>query len=342
MKKLSRRDFLKISGLTLASLAFTSFYPEFTEFGDYELIRVAKDPVSVYKEPSDKSMIIRTWPRDSLLHVYETVNVYTPGNNDNWYRVFGGYMNAARVQKVRVQYHQPLTSIPDTLLLAEVTVPYTQSYRYNQWDGWYPYNRIYYSAIQWLAGVDEGPDGKPWYIIQNESDKNIRYFLPAVNLRPISPEEITPITPEVTPQWEKKIDVDLTAQTVTCTEFDQVVFTTKVSTGLRYLYDTPTGDFNIGDKLPSRNMSASSPLSDDVIPLVGVPWTCFFTSQGHAFHGTYWHNNFGVTMSHGCVNMRTEDALWIYRWTFPTASFEELDKTTLDRRGYGTPVHIHN
>ena len=36
-----------------------------------DLVRVAKDPVSVYKEPSDKSLIVHTWARDNLVHVYE-------------------------------------------------------------------------------------------------------------------------------------------------------------------------------------------------------------------------------------------------------------------------------
>ena len=31
-------------------------------------------------------------------------------------------------------------------------------------------------------------------------------------------------------------------------------------------------------------------------------------------HGTYWHNNFGHPMSHGCVNMTNEDAKWLYEW----------------------------
>ena len=107
------------------------------------------------------------------------------------------------------------------------------------------------------------------------------------------------------------------------------------------LFDTPTGHFNIMVKLPSRNMSAHSLFADDVIPLVGVPWTSFFTAQGHALHGTYWHNNFGFTMSHGCVNMRNEDALWLYRWSTPTAAFDNINMQTLDVKGYGTPVDVH-
>jgi hypothetical protein len=341
MKTFSRRDFLKLGGLTLASLAFTSFLPENTGFEDMDLVRVAKDPVSVYKKPSDTSQIVNTWPRDSLIHVYETVQVETPGNNPHWYHVYGGYMNAARLQKVRLHYNVPLSSIPPTTkVLSEVTVPYTQAYRYNQWDGWFPTYRLYYSSTQWITGIDTGPDGKAWYIIQDEADKNLHYYVPAVQLRPIFPEEITPLSLNV-PMEGKRIDINLTTQTLTCLEYEKAVFTTQVSSGVTGLYDTPSGHFNIQVKLPSRNMSITSPLADDVIPLVGVPWTSFFTDKGHALHGTYWHNNFGFPMSHGCVNMRNEDALWLFRWSKPTAAFENIRMATLDVPGFGTAVEVH-
>lgn len=340
MKQISRRDFFKLGGMALASLAFTSFLPEFCEFEDIDLVRVAKDPVSVYKEPTDTSQIIGTWNRDDLVHVYETVDSGTPGENPIWYRVFGGYMHRARLQKVRIHYNTPLTSVPDTKLLSEVTVPYTQAYRYNQWDGWFPTYRLYFSSIQWITGIDTGPDRKAWYLIQDEADKNVHYFVPTVQLRPISLEEITPLSPDV-PIGKKSIDVNLTTQILTCSEYDKVVFSTLVSTGVPGLFATPNGNFNIQVKLPSRNMSTSSRLADDIIPLVGVPWCCFFTGEGHAFHGTYWHDNFGVPMSHGCVNMRTEDAQKLFRWSLPSAGFDEISKLTLDTKGYGTPIDIH-
>lgn len=44
-----------------------------------------------------------------------------------------------------------------------------------------------------------------------------------------------------------------------------------------------------------------------------VRWISYFRG-GYAFHATYWHNNFGRPMSHGCVNMRTKDAKWLYKW----------------------------
>ncbi len=340
MKTISRRDFLKLGGLALASLAFTPFLPEFTEFEDMDLVRVAKDPVSVYTEPSDTSAIVHTWVRDNLVHVYDTIQAPTTGNTNTWYRVFGGYMNAGRLQQVKVHYNVPLTSIPATKLLSEVTVPYTDAYRYTQWQGWFQVYRLYYSSIQWITGIDTGPDGKAWYVVQDEADKNMHYYVPCEHLRPISPTEISPISPDV-PLGQKRIDVNLRTQTLTCYEGDKIVLSTQVSTGQGVLLATPAGNFNVTDKLPARNMSTTSRLADDVIPLVGVPWCSFFTLEGHAFHGTYWHNNFGFPMSHGCVNMRNQDALWLFRWNQPTAAFDNISQTTLDVKGYGTPAAVH-
>ena len=91
------------------------------------------------------------------------------------------------------------------------------------------------------------------------------------------------------------------------------------------------------DKMPAKHMGDGNLFADlDGYELPGVPWTSFFTSQGHAFHGTYWHNNFGTPMSHGSINMRTEEAKWLFHWVRPIA---EIGKTY--NRGYGTLVQVH-
>jgi hypothetical protein len=94
-------------------------------------------------------------------------------------------------------------------------------------------------------------------------------------------------------------------------------------------------------KMPSKHMgeaNLAADIEDYVIP--GVPWTSFFTERGHAFHGTYWHDNFGVPMSHGCINMRPEEAKWIFRWSLPLSTLDEINPLSLDRKGYGTRIRI--
>ena len=78
------------------------------------------------------------------------------------------------------------------------------------------------------------------------------------------------------------------------------------STGLP---GTPTvqGTFQIYVKYDAQRMVGPG------YDLPGVPWVMYFY-RGYALHGTYWHNNFGHPMSHGCVNLRTPEAEWLYQW----------------------------
>jgi lipoprotein-anchoring transpeptidase ErfK/SrfK len=345
MQQVSRRDFLKLSTLALGGLAFSQFEPSLANFDDAALIRVGTDSVSVYSLPNDTSRIVATWPRDSLINVYEEVNSGTPGYNPVWYRVWGGYMHRAHMQKVKFVYNKPLAIIRENGQLGQVTVAYSQLMRFSPAKGWSPMvERIYYDSVHWIVGLDEGPDGEPWYRLRDELLETT-YHAPAAHLRPIADEEISPISPEL-PYEAKRIDVSRATQTLTCYEYDKVVFQTQVSTGIPSNFrgpdglttTTPSGDFRIEVKLPSKHMGQGIPASDvNEYYLLGVPWCSFFTDKGHAFHGAWWHDNFGVPMSHGCINMRTGEALWLYRWATP----EHTDNSYTTKPGRGTAVEVH-
>jgi lipoprotein-anchoring transpeptidase ErfK/SrfK len=102
------------------------------------------------------------------------------------------------------------------------------------------------------------------------------------------------------------IDVDLTSQVLRAYEGDTVVRTTLVSTGLPGT-PTVTGQFNIYVKYPAQLMYGPGYYLPD------VPWVMYFYND-YGLHGTYWHNNFGHPMSHGCVNLPTPEAEWLYNW----------------------------
>jgi lipoprotein-anchoring transpeptidase ErfK/SrfK len=102
------------------------------------------------------------------------------------------------------------------------------------------------------------------------------------------------------------IDVDLTNQRVYAYEGDTVVNSFIVSTGTR-LTPTVTGQFNVYVKYRSNKMSGPGYYLSD------VPYIMYFYGS-YGLHGTYWHNNFGTPMSHGCVNLRTDDAEWLFNW----------------------------
>lgn len=114
----------------------------------------------------------------------------------------------------------------------------------------------------------------------------------------------------------KWIDVDLSAQRVVAYEGSQVIRTFRVSTGLPGT-PTVTGSFRIRLKMPVQDMRGGNRASGDAYYLEDVPWVQYFF-QDYAFHGTYWHTNFGYPASRGCINMDSEDAEWLFYWTGPT------------------------
>ena len=169
------------------------------------------------------------------------------------------------------------------------------------------------------------------------------YHVPALHLRPIALNEWSPITPEVAPD-EKRIEVNLGKQVLTAYENEQVLFETTISSGITTANQdpkalstqTPTGEFRILSKYPSKHMGNGNLFATPQdYELPGVPWTCFFHEAGYAFHGTYWHDNFGTPMSRGCINMRIEEAKWLFRWVYPLHEQDRVYST-----GYGTLVDI--
>lgn len=106
---------------------------------------------------------------------------------------------------------------------------------------------------------------------------------------------------------DRWIDVDLTNQRVYAYEGNTVVNSFIVSTGT-WLHPTVTGQYNIYVKY------RSAPMSGPGYYLPNVPYIMYFY-KGYGLHGTYWHNNFGTPMSHGCVNLRTDEAAWLYNWS---------------------------
>lgn len=102
------------------------------------------------------------------------------------------------------------------------------------------------------------------------------------------------------------IDVDLTNQMVYAYEGDVVVNSFIVSTGVART-PTVTGEYKIYVKVRVQDMRGPG------YHLRDVPYVMFFYKD-YGLHGTYWHNNFGIPMSRGCVNLTTDDAAWLFSW----------------------------
>ena len=116
-----------------------------------------------------------------------------------------------------------------------------------------------------------------------------------------------PAAPQARLGVGKEIIVDLSDERTYAYEDGKLIRNVLSSTGLP---GTPTvqGAFKVQRKYVSQTMTGPG------YYLPGVPYIMYFYA-GYALHGTYWHNNFGHPMSHGCVNLPTSEAEWFYNWT---------------------------
>lgn len=105
------------------------------------------------------------------------------------------------------------------------------------------------------------------------------------------------------------VDINLSYQYMTIYQGNNILLELYISTGTPG-WETPTGTYYINRMLVSDDMAGSVSGTTWFVP--AVPHAMYFTNEGHAIHGTYWHNNFGVPMSHGCVNMPEWAAAYLY------------------------------
>jgi hypothetical protein len=344
--QLSRRDFLKLSALGLGAAAFrpaAEIISTITEqAGAGGKIGRMCYSVNLRMKPDVDSASIRTLYEDELIVWQREVVGKLPLGllNRKWVETPEGYVYAGGVQPVRNLPNVPYTVLPADLpgggFWAEVTVPYVDLVQANPpasspWLKEVKLPRLYYSQILWVDNVKTSNEGKLLYhISERYGSYGDTFWALAEGFRPITSEEVAPISPEVE---DKRIDVSIPHQTLSCYEGNREVYFCRISSGAKYdaygkavdNWLTPLGPQRIWRKLVSIHMSGGGTGAGWDTP--GIGWTCLFNGDGVAIHSTFWHNVFGEPRSHGCVNAAPEDAKWIFRWTTPGVDYDPGDIT---------------
>ncbi len=244
-------------------------------------------------------------------------------HNKIWYQTKDGFAHSQFLQPVENTPQTPESSVPTDGFWAETFVANTVGRSTPDPIGGSLF-RMPFSTVFRVLEIVEGADKEPWYRISDgRSDK---IFAKASFLRKMKLDEFAPISPGVAPE-DKRIDVDIKNQLTVAYEKDVEVWRARTATGARFTLDdgtlqdftTTPGKYRIYEKRPSRRMSGGAPGTGDFFDLPGIPWVSYFSRSRMAFHGAYWHNDFGRPRSHGCVNLLPEDANWVYRWTLPAA-----------------------
>lgn len=361
MDKMNRRDFLKLGLVSAGALAFLPGYrpsvrrvlPEFKT--GVRLGRVFHT-ADVKSKPSPDASTVKTFYQDDVVEWQRDLLGDAPSlysTNRKWVETPDGFIAAIDLQPVQAILNDPLSDLPQQSegkgMWVEVTVPYVDITLANP-----PAKsplliedanayRFYYSQVFWADDVMVDNAGNTLYhVLEKHGSYGDEFWADAKAFRQITPEDISPLSPGVE---NKRIVVDVTHQTLSCFEGNREVLWSRVSTGAKFnsegvavdAWSTPVGDYHVVNrKFISIHMGGGSAASG--YELFGVSWTSIFATGGVALHSTFWHNNYGEPMSHGCVNLNPEDAKFIYRWTLPQAPYES---GRIEQTGYaGTSVQV--
>ncbi len=167
------------------------------------------------------------------------------------------------------------------------------------------------------VAVVDAPAKGPWRVrIAREGQEPLEGF---VRPQGITRPSAAPAPLDRVP-GERWVDVELATQTMVAYEGDAPVFATLVSTGRGKEGTetaTPRGTYRVWVKLRSTTMAnVEDENAESHYSLEEVPWVLFF-HKAVAFHGAFWHGDFGRVRSHGCVNLAPKDAAWLYAWAGP-------------------------
>jgi hypothetical protein len=367
-KNISRRDFLKLSGVSLAGLGtlalnppWISGYSHFSiprrlpEFPGSEIIGRVVDPaIDLRSQPTNDPNLntsIEKLGADTLLEWNREVlgNVIGGLNNQRYVETPRGYVYASVLQPTRNLPNTPITEMPAGMpgFWAEVTVPYVElAHEGVVASPWMQSNiehnfppRLYYGQTVWIDQVRTS-NGFVEHRWNEDAGHGYGYgaygeffWADGAGLKVLTDEDVAPIDPDIDPN-EKRIEVDLDNQTLSCFEGPIEVYFCRTSSGLKSILDPATGEINnklatpVGNLLThwktiSINMTAGTFQSGYSTP--AVPWSTMISGEGIAIHGAFWHNAFGEKRSHGCINVTPEDAKWIFRWTTPYVSLAQSE-----------------
>jgi hypothetical protein len=344
-RSISRREFLKLSALSLGGLSLRPWQKNLLmleEFPQSERLgRVSWYTAQLKERPDyDSKTVGVVYPDTVLPWLRETVGYWPNRINQRFVETPEGYIWPEYFVPVRNEKNVPLNSLPSSNgeegMWVEVTVPWVDvimenppprsSYFIHSVENNLPL-RLYYSQILWVDKIEIDDEGIIWYRVNERyGNPGDMFWAPGEAFKPITPEEIEPISPNVD---DKRIEVrlHLYEQILSCFEGNSEVYYCRVSTGKAEgatpLSAIGSPGFQIWRKLHSLHMSGGT--NEEGWDLPGIGWTSLFHGDGIALHSTWWHNNFGEPMSHGCVNLSPDDAKWIYRWTHPVVPFNTGD-----------------
>jgi lipoprotein-anchoring transpeptidase ErfK/SrfK len=170
--------------------------------------------------------------------------------------------------------------------------------------------------------LDTDGDTTPWYRIDGGRYAGARIYAGRTNRLPAPQPSTTAPGESATGRW---LVVNRKAATLTLVQDGQPEFTTYIALG-RAGVDTPSGQYQIVNRLQFDDMRSDlNPTADRSYALPSVPHVQYFTREGDAVHGTYWHDKLGTQESQGCINLTMTDAAHLFERTAASTPLIILD-----------------
>jgi L,D-transpeptidase catalytic domain len=101
---------------------------------------------------------------------------------------------------------------------------------------------------------------------------------------------------------------------------------------------TPLGTYRIENKQRAALMTPEDRAEPEQFWIADVPYTQYFRPP-FAIHTTYWHEDFGLPKSGGCINLSPLDAARVFAWTDPQVP-EDWAARFSERGARGTTIVI--
>ena len=336
---LTRRQFLRLAGGALGAAAvmplanWTSAYAAEDESvriyaPPASLGRIATWGVEIRQKPSTEAKLVRTAQKDEVLKLRgQCEGTPVMPHNDIWFVTNDGYAYSSWVQPVEDIQNRAQPDKAAEKFWGELTVPFSDSRRQPDPKA-ARFMRLYYTGVFRVVEAVAGKDRQWWYRLQDGITYSPGPYVPAAHIRRLAPSELTTISPAVA---NKRVEVNLKEQTITAYENGYPVLTARVASGFG-VHHTPKGEHTVLSKSPTSRMIGG--VGADHYDLPGVPFPTYITSSGVAIHGTYWHNDLGRPRSHGCLNVSSPVARWFWRWTLPSAPYDDaIYRTPKDIKG---------
>ncbi|HEX8966369.1 MAG TPA: L,D-transpeptidase family protein [Chloroflexota bacterium] len=297
------------------------------------IAEVAVGSVSIYARPNTREPIRRTARQGDLLRV-TGASPGIEGDTSVWWSTTEGYVGLNTLREATsdwaVGWTLPAASEAPGgwwgAIRSQANVRAAASTKAPIVGSLVPGDRV--KVLAEIAGDPVGGNST-WYRIDGGRYAGAVVHSSLVSHMP-EPKQVVAPRPDDAPAGLGTIVVSRSASTLTYLDANnQPQFTTYVSLG-RAGVETPEGEYATMGKYRFDNMSSTTVSNaDHAYFLPNVPFVEYYLDGGYAIHSTYWHDQFGLVESQGCINLTWTDGAYLFGISQPTVADGDIARWAL-------------